>query len=182
MLYYSQGQFRQVSKILFIGLVLTIAPIAFMSSNMLYVNGNSNSYLAYGQSEEVGNNTGQTSSLPQPNDNDTLINVEASNALFEPAAGLSNVFGPAGLFPFENFNCADALTCGVSAGENAQFIGTFEKGNINNLTVSYITKEGKEIIGHPITSFISQQEVVVPSSINIVYNSRNPNKFYLDLE
>jgi hypothetical protein len=131
---HSQGQFRQVSKILFIGLVLTIAPIAFMSSNMLYVNGNSNSYLAYGQSEDLGNNTGQTSSLPQPNDNDTLINVEASNALFEPAAGLSNVFGPGGLFPFENFNCADELTCGVSAGENAEFIGTFEKGNINNLT------------------------------------------------
>ena len=86
---HSQGQFRQVSKILLIGLVLTIAPIAFMSSNMLYVNGNSNSYLAYGQSEDDDNNTGETSSLPQPNDNNTLINVEASNALFEPAAGLS---------------------------------------------------------------------------------------------
>ncbi|CAN5650963.1 hypothetical protein BH23THE1_BH23THE1_25380 [soil metagenome] len=130
-----QGQFKQVSKIFFIGLVLVIAPIAFMSSNTLYVNGNSNGYLAFGQSEDDNNNdAGETSSLPQPNDNDILINVEASNALFEPAAGLSNVFGPGGLFPFDNFNCADALTCGVSAGENAEFIGTFEKGNVNNMT------------------------------------------------
>ena len=134
---HSQGQIRQVSKLFFIGLVLAIAPVAFMSSNMLYVNGNSNgdSYLAFGQSEDNNdNNGGETSTLPQPNDNDTLINVEASNALFEPAAGLSNVFGPGGLFPFDNFNCADALTCGVSAGENAEFIGTFEKGNTNNMT------------------------------------------------
>ena len=133
-----QRQFRQVSKILFIGLVLVIAPVVFMSSNMLYANGNSNgdSYLAFGQSEDNDNNNdaGETSTLPQPNDNDTLINVEASNALFEPAAGLSNVFGPGGLFPFDNFNCADALTCGVSAGENAEFTGTFEKGNTNNMT------------------------------------------------
>ncbi len=131
---HSQGQYRQVSEILFIGLVLTIAPIAFMSSNILYVNQNSNSYLAFGQSEDDDNNTGETSSLPQPNVNDTLLNVEASNALFEPAAGLSNVFGPGGLFPFDNFTCADALTCGVSAGDNAEFIGTFEKGNVNNMT------------------------------------------------
>lgn len=131
----TQIQFRQVSKILFIGIVLVIAPVIFMSSNMLYVNGNSNGYLAFGQSEDNDdNNAREASTLPQPNDNDTLINVEASNALFEPAAGLSNVFGPGGLFPFDNFNCADALTCGVSAGDNAEFTGTFEKGNINNMT------------------------------------------------
>jgi hypothetical protein len=74
-------------------------------------------------------------SLPQPNDNNTTLKAQASNALFEPAAGLSNVFGPGGLFPFEDvFNCADALTCGVSAGDNAMFTGTFEEGNENNLT------------------------------------------------
>ena len=69
-----QRQFRQVSKILFIGLVLVIAPVVFMSSNMLYANGNSNgdSYLAFGQSEDNDNNNdaGETSTLPQPNDND----------------------------------------------------------------------------------------------------------------
>jgi hypothetical protein len=74
-------------------------------------------------------------SLPQPNDSSTILKAQASNALFEPAAGLSNVFGPGGLFPFEDvFTCADALTCGVSAGEDAMFTGTFEEGNENNLT------------------------------------------------
>lgn len=74
-------------------------------------------------------------SLPQPNDSSTVLKTQASNALFEPAAGLSNVFGPGGLFPFEDvFICADALTCGVSAGEDAMFTGTFEEGNENNLT------------------------------------------------
>ncbi len=74
-------------------------------------------------------------SLPQPNDSSTILKTQASNALFEPAAGLSNVFGPGGLFPFEDvFTCADALTCGVSAGEDAMFTGTFEEGNENNLT------------------------------------------------
>ena len=74
-------------------------------------------------------------SLPQPNDSSTILKAQASNALFEPAAGLSNVFGPCGLFPFEDvFTCADALTCGVSAGEDAMFTGTFEEGNENNLT------------------------------------------------
>ncbi|TVP40992.1 hypothetical protein [Candidatus Nitrosocosmicus arcticus] len=119
-----QRQSRQVSEILFIGLVLIVALSVFLSSNVMLGAGNNNiDQLAYG-----------VTSLPQPNDNSTLIKVRASNALFEPAAGLSNVFGPGGLFPFDNFNCADALTCGVSAGENAEFIGTFEKGNINNMT------------------------------------------------
>jgi len=121
---------KQASKIFFVGLVLIIAPaLLFLSPTNSLTNGS----LAYGQSEGTDVST-QTSSLPQPNDNNTLINVEASNALFEPAAGLSNVFGPGGLFPFDNFNCADALTCGVSAGENAEFIGTFDKANVDNLT------------------------------------------------
>ena len=80
-------------------------------------------------------NMSSSSSLPQPNSNATLLNVEASNGLFEPAAGLSNVFGPKGLFPFTDvFKCADALTCGVSAGEAAKFTGTFEQGNKQKMT------------------------------------------------
>jgi len=144
--------YRQGSKFLFIGLVLAIAPLIFMSSSMVSVHGNSNEFLAFGQSE--GDKNVGTSSLPQPNDNDTLINVEAFIALFEPAAGLSNVFGPGGLFPFDNFSCADALTCGVSAGENAEFIGTFEKGNTNNMTgfeatyTSPLTYGPHQIAGH----------------------------------
>ncbi|WP_148685260.1 hypothetical protein [Candidatus Nitrosocosmicus hydrocola] len=145
-------QITQASRLFLFGLVLTISPVAIMSSNMLLVDGNNNSSLAFGQTAEAINET--TSSLPQPNSNDTLINVEASNALFEPAAGLSNVFGPGGLFPFDIFNCADALTCGVSAGENAEFIGTFEQGNVNNMTgynatyVSPVTYGPHQIAGH----------------------------------
>lgn len=96
-----------------------------------------------------------SSSLPQPNDDSTILKAQASNALFEPAAGLSNVFGPGGLFPFEDvFTCADALTCGVSAGEDATFSGTFEEGNRNNLTeytatyTSPVTYGPHQIEGH----------------------------------
>ena len=83
------------------------------------------------------------------------MKAQASNALFEPADGLSNVFGPGGLFPFEDvFNCADALTCGVSAGDSATFTGTFEEGNENNLTGytatyrSPVTYGPQQIEGH----------------------------------
>jgi hypothetical protein len=39
-------------------------------------------------------------SLPQPNANGTLLKAVGTKALFEPAAGLSNIFGPKGLFLF----------------------------------------------------------------------------------
>jgi hypothetical protein len=93
-------------------------------------------------------------SIPQPNDNSTVVKVEATNALYEPAARLTNVFGPEGLFPFQNFSCADALTCGISAGEDAKFTGVFEQGNANNMT-SYeatytclVTYGPHQIAGH----------------------------------
>ena len=76
-----------------------------------------------------------SSKMPQPNSNSTILEVEGSNALFEPAVGLTNVFGPEGIFPFTDvFKCADALTCGVSAGNDAKFIGKFEEGNIDKTT------------------------------------------------
>ena len=94
-------------------------------------------------------------SLPQPNDKNNIVKAQASNALFEPAAGLTNVFGPSGLFPFQDvFKCANALTCGVSAGDNATFAGTFEEGNRNNLTgytatyTSPVTYGPQQIKGH----------------------------------
>lgn len=139
-----QNSTKQVSRILVIGLVLTLAPALFLASNSIFSNGGNNiEQLAYG-----------VTSLPQPNDNSTLIKVRASQALYEPAAGLSNVFGPGGLFPFDNFNCADALTCGVSAGENAKFVGTFDKANADNLTgyeatyTSPVTYGPHQIAGH----------------------------------
>jgi hypothetical protein len=95
------------------------------------------------------------SSLPQPNANGTVLKAEASNALFEPAAGLSNVFGPKGLFPFTDvFTCADAITCGISAGKDAKFTGTFEQGNKNNMTgyeatyTSPVTYGPQQVKGH----------------------------------
>lgn len=93
-------------------------------------------------------------SIPQPNDNSTVVKVEATNGLYEPAAGLTNVFGPEGLFPFQNFSCADALTCGISAGEDAKFTGVFEQGNANNMTsyeatyTSPVTYGPHQIAGH----------------------------------
>lgn len=129
------------SKAVLIGLVIIVVPALFLSSSLIFNHGGQ---LAYGV----------VTSLPQPNDNSTLVKVRASNALFEPAAGLSNVFGPGGLFPFNNFNCADALTCGVSAGDNAKFVGTFDKANADNLTgyeatyTSPVTYGPHQIAGH----------------------------------
>ena len=53
--------------------------------------------------------------------------------------------------------------------------------NINNPTIKFTTSEGREIVGDPIVGFISQFEVVVPSQINIIYNSKNPKQFCLDV-
>src|SRR5215204_4412446 len=55
-------------------------------------------------------------------------------------------------------------------------------GNINSPTIRFVTEEGKEIIGKPVVGFTSQYEVAVPSHVNIIYDSRNPKQFYLDLD
>jgi len=96
-----------------------------------------------------------SSPLSQPNTNGTLLKANGSKALFEPAAGLSNVFGPKGLFPFTNvFTCANALTCGVSAGNDSNFTGTFEQGNKNHMTAyeatytAPVTYGPEQIKGH----------------------------------
>lgn len=93
--------------------------------------------------------------LAQPNDSGAIIKARASNALFEPAAGLSNVFGPGGLFPMNStFSCANSLSCGVSAGDNASFFGHFEKGNAHSLTgyeatyTSPVTYGPQQVAGH----------------------------------
>ena len=54
-------------------------------------------------------------------------------------------------------------------------------GNINNPTIQFVTKEGQEILGKPIVGFISQHEVIVPSSIDIIYDPKNPKRFCVDL-
>ena len=105
-------------------------------------------------SPQSSSSLSSSTSIPQPNDNSTVVKVDATNALYQPAAGLTNVFGPEGLFPFQNFSCADALTCGISAGEDAKFTGVFEQGNANNLTsyeatyTSPVTYGPHQIAGH----------------------------------
>jgi hypothetical protein len=105
-------------------------------------------------SQPSSSGSSSATSIPQQNDNSTVVKVDATNALYEPAAGLTNVFGPDGLFPFQNFSCADALTCGISAGEDAKFTGVFEKGNTKNMTsyeatyTSPVTYGPHQIAGH----------------------------------
>jgi hypothetical protein len=50
-------------------------------------------------------------------------------------------------------------------------------GNINNPVIKFITEDGREIIGKPISGFISQHEVFVMDKITIIYDRKNPNKF-----
>lgn len=52
-------------------------------------------------------------------------------------------------------------------------------GNINMPTIQFKTTEGKEIIGQPIIGFVTQHEVVVPSSIRIIYDKKKPNRFMI---
>lgn len=68
---------------------------------------------------------------------------------------MSNVFGPKGLFQMTQvFNCANALTCGVSGGSDAKFTGTFDQSNTHNLTgyeatyKSPVTYGPQQMAGH----------------------------------
>ena len=115
---------------------------------------------------------GMTSSLPQPNANGTVLKVEATNALFEPAAGLSNVFGPKGLFPFADvFKCGNALTCGVPAGDDSKFTSTFEQKNLNNMTAyeatytSPVTYGPHQIKGHTYKITLTDTEWNSPDAV-----------------
>ncbi|HYJ01672.1 MAG TPA: hypothetical protein VEW92_05615 [Nitrososphaeraceae archaeon] len=136
-----------------IGMIFVILTIGIGSIHIF------NQMIAYAQEEGIESNSEKmikmSSSIPQPNSNSTILDVKGSNALFQPAVGLTNVFGPEGVFPFtETFKCADALTCGVSAGDDAKFIGKFEEGNTNKTTsyeatyTSPITYGSHQIKGH----------------------------------
>jgi hypothetical protein len=87
---------------------------------------------------------------PQSNANGTVFKVTGSNAIFEPMIGLTNVFGPGGLFPFKDtFKCAgDLFKCGVSAGNESKFTGTFEQDNKNNMTRYQATYTSAITYGH----------------------------------
>ncbi|HKU49718.1 MAG TPA: hypothetical protein VJP79_07190 [Nitrososphaera sp.] len=120
-----------------IGIAIGVMLVAMIPAVTAIVssNNNSNNALMASSAEASHTETFRGIKLPQPNDEDTLVKARASGALYEPAAGLSNVFGPSGLFPFEDtFDCADSLACGVSAGSDARFRGVFEQGNDRDLT------------------------------------------------
>lgn len=82
------------------------------------------------------------------------VKVFAKNALYEPAAGKTNVFGPGGIFPFFNdtFSCANAITCGIAV-EGASFKGVFkESGEKENKFwaeyIAPITYGDHQVKGH----------------------------------
>jgi hypothetical protein len=54
-------------------------------------------------------------------------------------------------------------------------------GNINDPTIKFFTEDGEEIIGNPIVGFISQQEVAVPSNVNVIYDRKDPKRFCIDI-
>ena len=86
---------RSPEKIL--GVIASIFLLSF--AIVATTQGRSQLVYAQGQGENsMMNMSSSTSSsiLPQPNANGTLLKVEASNGLFEPAAGLRNLFGPKG--------------------------------------------------------------------------------------
>lgn len=53
-------------------------------------------------------------------------------------------------------------------------------GNINHPTIKFITETGEEVVGQPISGFISQYEVLVPSQVKIIYDKRVPKRFCID--
>jgi hypothetical protein len=53
-------------------------------------------------------------------------------------------------------------------------------GNISTPTIQYFTVEGQEMIGQPVVGFISQQEIVVGNSIDIIYETDDPKRFTVD--
>jgi hypothetical protein len=83
------------------------------------------------------------------------VKVFAGNALYEPNAGKTNVFGPGGIFPFFNdtFSCGDAITCGVQV-EGDRFRGVFKEAGMegdNRFIAEYvapITYGDHQVAGH----------------------------------
>lgn len=155
---HQKNNYLSNSKLLSVGTIMSMLVLSIAIVSALH--GQS---IALAQQQEQDQQTMMMSSMsgrgsssfPQPNVNGTVLKAEASNGLFEPAAGLSNVFGPKGLFPFTDvFTCANAITCGVPTGMDAKFTGTFEQGNKNNMTgyeatyTSPITYGPHQIKGH----------------------------------
>jgi hypothetical protein len=76
----------------------------------------------------ASNSTAGTEASAAPPTKTPFLKVYAENALYEPNAGKTNVFGPGGIFPFFNdtFTCGNAITCGINTKE-ATFKGVFKE-------------------------------------------------------
>ncbi|HXG05747.1 MAG TPA: hypothetical protein VNI77_00285 [Nitrososphaera sp.] len=106
--------------------------------------------------------------------NKPYFKVIASNALYEPNAGRTNVFGPGGIFPFFNdtFSCGDAITCGVEV-EGDRFRGVFKEGGgqENKFFAEYvspITYGDHQVAGHKyrielVDTLWNSNEVAMPT-------------------
>ena len=80
------------TTILMVGMIFVVLSVSIGSTQI------SSQMLAYSQ-EEVNDSKSETmkimsSSIPQPNSNSIILDVKGSNALFQPAVGLTNVFRP----------------------------------------------------------------------------------------
>jgi hypothetical protein len=70
---------------------------------------------------------------------------------------------------------------------NREFQGSYPDseqlgGNINTPMIRFTIEDGSEITGKPVTGFISQHEVQVPSYINVIYDPKQPSKFIIDTD
>lgn len=75
-----------------------------------------------------------------------LVKVNATNGLFEANLGAANFYGKGGVDPQAVFpppGCPpsglDPIKCGVSAGKDSMFNGTFDQGNAHHLTAATAT-------------------------------------------
>jgi len=172
------NELHKSKKKMIIGVVASLLLLSFAvlattqgRNQIVFGQGNNSMTPENNMMMNMSSSSSAMSPIPQPNANGTILKVEAKNALFEPAAGLSNVFGPKGLFPFNDvFKCGNALTCGVSAGENAKFTGTFEQGNSNKMTAyeaiytSPVTYGPHQIKGHTYKITLTDTEWNSPDS------------------
>lgn len=54
-------------------------------------------------------------------------------------------------------------------------------GIIYSPVVKFITADGNEITGRPLTGFVSQGEVHAPFKTTVYYNPKKPGRFYIEL-
>lgn len=106
-----------------------------------------------GMSPQSSSSLSLSTSIPQPNDNNTVVKVY-DKCLVRAGCWTYKCIWPRRIISISELSCADALTCGISAGEAAKFTGVFEQGNADNMTsyeatyTSPVTYGPHQIAGH----------------------------------